>query len=62
MVPHGPIGSGRYPGDVSTLAFVTRSYTPLAFRPAVERALTAALLLAAIALWAIVLPVEFAVA
>jgi hypothetical protein len=45
---------------VSALAFVTHSYTPLAFRPAVERHVLVALTCVALVLWGIVLPVEVA--
>ena len=47
---------------MSALAFATRAYTPLGFRPAVERVLVTALILAAFTLWAIVLPFEFVLA
>jgi hypothetical protein len=38
------------------------SFTPFAFRPTVERYVTAALALAAASLWLIVVPLEFALA
>jgi hypothetical protein len=47
---------------MSTLAYATRSYTPLAFRPPVERLLAVALSLAAVTLWVIVVPLEFVLA
>jgi hypothetical protein len=45
---------------MTALALATRSFTPLAFRPAVERRVVAALTVVAIALWLVVIPLEFA--
>jgi hypothetical protein len=47
---------------MSAHAFATRPYTPRGFRPAVERVLLTALSLAAVALWALVLPLELVLA
>ena len=44
---------------MSALALATRSFTPLAFEPAVERRVVAALLMAATTLWLFVIPLEF---
>jgi hypothetical protein len=44
---------------MSALALATRSFTPLAFRPAVERWVVAALSAVAVALWLFVIPLEF---
>jgi hypothetical protein len=43
---------------VTALALATRSFTPLAFRPAVERWIVAGLTVLAIALWLVVIPLE----
>ena len=45
---------------MTALALATRSYTPLAFRPAVERWVVAGLAAVAAALWLFVIPLEFA--
>jgi hypothetical protein len=45
---------------MGALTFATRPYTPLAFRPAAERMLVTALSVLAVALWALVLPLELA--
>jgi hypothetical protein len=44
---------------MTALALATRSFTPLSFRPAVERWVVAALAVAATTLWLIVIPLEF---
>lgn len=45
---------------MTALALATRSFTPLAFRPAVERRVVTCLTVVAIALWLVVIPLEFA--
>jgi hypothetical protein len=46
---------------VSSLAFATRSFTPLAFEPKVERRIALALFAASGFLWLVLIPLEFAV-
>jgi hypothetical protein len=45
---------------MTAFAIATRTFTPLAFRPAVERWLVSGLTVCAIALWLLVIPLEFA--
>ena len=45
---------------MNAFAFPTQSFTPLAFRPSVERAVVATLGVAAGVLWLLVLPAEIA--
>jgi hypothetical protein len=47
---------------VSALAVATRTYTPLSFRPQVERVVVSGLLLLLLAVWVVVLPLEFLLA
>ncbi len=44
---------------MTALALATRSFTPLAFRPSVERRVVAGLAVVAAALWLFVIPLEF---
>jgi hypothetical protein len=46
---------------MTALALATRSFTPLAFRPSVERWVVACLSTVAVALWLFVIPLEFVV-
>jgi hypothetical protein len=43
---------------MTALALATRSFTPLAFRPAIERRVVACLAAVAVALWLFVTPLE----
>ena len=46
---------------MTALALATRSFTPLAFRPSVERWVVAGLSMVAVALWLFVIPLEFVI-